>query len=156
MNDFIEISSGDYRTIDEIMPVMEASFDPAFGEAWTAGQCFGMLTIPGSGLLIARHDDIVVGFALFRSILEEAELLLIATRPDTRRKGVGYTLTRSVIDLVSRKGAKMLFLEVREGNPALALYFNVGFLQVGSREKYYRGKAGEYFNALTMRYEIAP
>ena len=49
----------------------------------------------------------------------------------------------------------MVFLEVRQGNPALALYLRVGFLQVGQRENYYRGKSGDYFNALTVRYEIA-
>ena len=49
----------------------------------------------------------------------------------------------------------MVFLEVRQGNPALALYLRVGFLQVGQRENYYRGKSGDYFNALTLRHEIA-
>lgn len=152
----IDISPADYRSVEEIMPVMEAAFDPSFGEAWTAGQCLGLLTIPGSELLVARRDALVVGFALYRTVFEEAELLLIATHPEVQRTGVGFKLAQSVISHAANKGAKMVFLEVRQGNPALALYLGVGFLQVGQRENYYRGKTSEYFNALTLRYEIAP
>lgn len=155
MTTLIEVSPTDYRSVEDIMPVMEAAFDPAFGEAWTAGQCLGLLTIPGSELLVARQGPTIVGFALARTVFEEAELLLIATHPDVRRRGVGLLLTQAVIDRSARKGAKMVFLEVREGNPALALYLHVGFLQVGQRQNYYRGKSGDYFSALTLRYEIA-
>ena len=138
------------------MPVMDAAFDPAFGEAWTSGQCLGMLAITGSELLVARHNGNIVGFALFRTVFEESELLLIATHPDVQRMGVGSSLAKAVIDQASNRGAKMVFLEVRQGNPALSLYLRVGFLQVGQRENYYRGKSGDYFDALTLRYEIAP
>ena len=155
MNPLIDISPADARSVEDIMPVMDAAFDPAFGEAWTSGQCLGMLTIPGSELLVARREGIVVGFALSRTVFEESELLLIATHPNAQRCGVGYSLAQSVIDQSANNGAKMVFLEVREGNPALALYLRVGFLQVGRRENYYRGKSGDYFNALTLRYEIA-
>ena len=88
--------------------------------------------------------------------MDESELLMIATHPDHQRRGIGEILTRAIIDDVSQNRSKLIFLEVREGNPALNLYLRVGFLQVGRREKYYRGKAGEYFNALTLRYEVAP
>lgn len=156
MTETIQISVEDASSIEAIMPVMDSAFDPAFGEAWTAGQCLGMLTIPGSHLFVARRDKDVVGFALSRGVLDEAELLLIATHPSQRRKGVGQLLSRAVIDQHRYNGTKRVFLEVRENNPALALYLDVGFIQVGFRESYYRGKTGEYFNALTLRYEIAP
>lgn len=156
MTGTVDIEMGDFHDVDQIMPVMDAAFDPAFGEAWTAGQCLAMLTIPGSRLLIARTGGTIAGFALTRTIMDESELLMIATHPDHRRQGVGRTLTQAVIEDVAKNGSKLVFLEVREGNPALSLYSDVGFLQVGRREKYYRGKTGEYFNALTLRYEIAP
>jgi len=152
----INISPADFRCVEDIMPVMDAAFDPAFGEAWTSGQCLGMLSITGSRLLVAHLNKTIVGFAFYRTVFEESELLLIATHPDTQRLGVGYSLTKAVIDQSSDEGAKMVFLEVRQGNPALALYLRVGFLQVGQRENYYRGKSGDYFNALTLRYEITP
>lgn len=156
MSALIDIAHADFRCVEDIMPVMDAAFDPAFGEAWTSGQCLGMLSITGSELLVARRNGTLVGFALYRTVFEESELLLIATHPDARRLGVGYSLTKAVIDEAHRKGAKMVFLEVRQGNPALTLYLRVGFLQVGQRENYYRGKSGDDFNALTLRYEITP
>ena len=154
MSALIDIAPADFRCVEDIMPVMDAAFDPAFGEAWNSGQCLGMLSITGSELLVARRESAIVGFALSRTVFEESELLLIATHPDAQRSGVGYSLATAVIHQSAKKGAKMVFLEVREGNPALALYLRVGFLQVGQRENYYRGKSGDYFNALTLRYEI--
>lgn len=155
MSALIDIAPADFGCVEDIMPVMDAAFDPAFGEAWTSGQCLGMLSITGSELLVARRNGTLVGFALFRTVFEECELLLIATHPDAQRLGVGASLAKAVIDQATNRGAKMVFLEVRQGNPALALYLRVGFLQVGQRENYYRGKSGDYFNALTLRYEIA-
>lgn len=154
MNTAVDIKVGDFRSIDEIMPIMEAAFDPAFGEAWTAGQCLAMLTIPGTRLLVASQSETIAGFALSRTVVDESELLLIATHPSFQGQGIGTQLARAVIEDVAKNGSKLVFLEVREGNPALSLYLRVGFLQVGRREKYYRGKTGEYFNALTLRYEI--
>lgn len=156
MTEAVTISIEDASSVEAIMPVMESAFDPAFGEGWTAGQCLGMMTIPGSYLFVARQEKEITGFALSRGVLDEAELLLIATTPAQRRKGVGHLLAQAVIDHHRQHGTKSVFLEVRENNPALALYLNVGFIQVGFRESYYRGKTGEYFNALTLRYEIAP
>ena len=155
MNDQIDITREGASTVEAIMPVMESAFDPAFGEAWTASQCFGMLTIPGTSLLVARHEGSIIGFALLRSLLDESELLLIAIHKNDQKKGFGKKLATAVIDHAANLGSKMVFLEVREGNPALDLYLSVGFVQVGKRERYYRGQAGEYFNALTLRYEIA-
>ncbi len=155
MTALIDIAPGDFRCVADIMPVMDAAFDPAFGEAWNSGQCLGMLSITGSELLVARRNGTIVGFALYRTVFEESELLLIATHPDEQRLGVGSSLAKAVINQAANRGAKMVFLEVRQGNPALALYLRVGFLQVGQRENYYRGKSGDYFNALTLRYEIA-
>lgn len=142
--------------IEQIMSVMDSAFDPQFGEAWNAAQCLGMLTIPGTDLLVARRAETIVGFSLLRTVLEESELLLIATQRDQQRSGIGSRLLKGTIAQAKRNGSRIVFLEVREGNPALNLYLNVGFVQVGRRESYYRGKTGEYFNALTLRYEIAP
>src|SRR5690606_16794547 len=39
--------------IDRVMAVMEAAFDPAYGEAWTRRQIEDALTFPGTHLLLA-------------------------------------------------------------------------------------------------------
>jgi ribosomal-protein-alanine N-acetyltransferase len=45
-------------------------------------------------------------------------------------------------------------LEVREGNPAVILYRSAGFSVAGRRRKYYRGRFGGEFDALTLSREL--
>ena len=90
-----------------------------------------------------------------RRVLDEAELLLLATAPMFRRRGVGAALLRSVISDSGMQGARTLHLEVRDGNDAIKLYRAVGFDKVGERRHYYRGVDGKAFDALTYRREIS-
>lgn len=150
----LSIRQGDARAIDAIMPVMHAAFDPAFGEAWSAAQCAGMMALPGTVLFLAEKDGQTCGFALVRSVLEEAELLLIATHPSHRRAGIGSSLCREIFKWCGPNGTKTVFLEVREGNPALELYSNLGFKPVGRRENYYKGAGDSRYDALTLRFDL--
>jgi [ribosomal protein S18]-alanine N-acetyltransferase len=150
------VTTGTSRDIDRIMPVMAAAFDPQFGEAWNAAQCAGMLSMPGTQLYLAQNESgAVIGFALTRCIAGEAELLLLAVCPSVRRTGIGRALLFRVISDVTESGAGRLFLEVRQGNSAIKFYERVGFLQVGRRDRYYRGVNGDYFDSLTYYYVIA-
>jgi ribosomal-protein-alanine N-acetyltransferase len=154
MTDTPDIREGSIRTIEEIMPVMQAAFDPAFGEAWTADQSAGFLTLPGSTLFVSETNNIVSGFALVRYVFEEAELLLIAVHPDHQGQGIGKLLIRKIIDWSKSNRIKTLFLEVRSGNQALELYLRSGFIKIGARKDYYRGRSGEYHDAITLRLDI--
>ena len=69
------------------MTVMDDSFDPRFGEAWTASQCAGLLPMPGVWLTLAREGDAVIGFALGPRVAGEAELLLLAVRRAAQGRG---------------------------------------------------------------------
>jgi [ribosomal protein S18]-alanine N-acetyltransferase len=138
------------RDVDLIMPVMAAAFDPAHGEAWTAPQCAGILSLPGSLFLIARSGDVISGFALARYVLDEAELLLLAVLPQTQRTGVGAALLDQVIESVQQVKVRRLHLEVRADNPALRFYTRLGFMQVGKRRDYYTGLLGKRTDAVTL------
>lgn len=136
--------------LDEVMQVMEQSFDPRFGEAWTRSQCAGILPMSGVTLMLARDGSIPVGFSLGRHVADEAELLLIAVAPSARGKGVALALMQRFVSDALVDGARHLHLEVRDGNPAVSLYRQQKFVIVGRRAKYYRGTDGELFDALTM------
>ena len=143
----IELRAADARDIDVVTAIMQAAFDPRYGEAWTAAQCLGMLTLPGVWLTIAEIDARPAGFALARTVIDDAELLLIATLPAMRGRGVGGALLRSVAADARTRGATRLHLEVRANNDAVRLYLREGFAQVGTRPAYYRGKAGDQYDA---------
>ena len=146
----IQLREGGTADLDAMMRVMEDSFDPAYGEAWTAPQCAGLLPMPGVWLTLAREGTDIVGFALGRAVLREAELLLLAVRRDFQRKGVGLSLLRRFAAVANARGAERLHLEVRDGNHALRLYTAAGFAEVGRRRNYYTGSDGQVYDALTL------
>ncbi|MDB5670457.1 MAG: family N-acetyltransferase [Alphaproteobacteria bacterium] len=150
MSDTILIEEAGLAFLDSVMDVMADSFDPAFGEAWTAPQCAGLLPMPGVWLSLAREGDRVVGFALSRAVLREAELLLLAVARSHQRRGVGAMLLDRFTMISQRKGVEDLHLEVRDGNPALRLYEGAGFREVGRRRNYYSGNDGRLYDALTL------
>ncbi|URW75147.1 GNAT family N-acetyltransferase [Sphingomonas donggukensis] len=147
---FTELRAGGAGDLQTVARLMADSFDPEYGEAWTGGQCLGMLALPGAWLTLAVHDGAVSGFSLSRVIAGDGELLLIAVHPDVRGRGVGAALLRGVIAEARERSAERLHLEVRDGNPATALYRAHGFAQVGRRRDYYRGTSGRARDALTF------
>jgi ribosomal-protein-alanine N-acetyltransferase len=145
------IEPGGMADLPDVMIAMGDAFDPEYGEAWTEAQCAGIMGLPGTWLLIARADDDPAGFALLRTIADETELLLIAVRKRYRRQGIGRALIEQAIADSTEDGVETLHLEVRDGNPAAELYRSVGFVQVGVRRDYYRGRSGKVFDALTFK-----
>ncbi|MFC3096715.1 GNAT family N-acetyltransferase [Alteraurantiacibacter palmitatis] len=142
--------------LDAIMAVMEAAFDPAFGEAWNRRQVGDALVQPNTHLLLAdatgqdpRAAEEAVGFTLSRQIGPEEELLLIAVMPAARGNGVGGALLARFIAAAQSRGANRLFLEMRDGNPAQALYLRHGFVAVGRRPNYYRAGTSGPLDAIT-------
>lgn len=150
----VELRSGTVADLALVDRLMGESFDPRFGEAWTRNQCLGILAMPGVWLTIASIGGEPAGFALSRRILDEAELLLLATRPAARRRGVAAALLRSVLSAARDQAATTLHLEVRDGNDAIKLYRSAGFKKVGERRDYYRGPNGETFHAFTFQRDI--
>lgn len=91
------------------------------------------------------------GFALWRSMGDEAEILSIAIAPDQRRRGMGKALLEEVVHSATSEGMRSLFLEVDAGNTAArALYERSGFSRVGLRKRYYRNGA----DALVLRKDL--
>jgi ribosomal-protein-alanine N-acetyltransferase len=153
----VTVSPGSIADLGEVMAVMNDSFDPRYGEAWTTSQCAGLLPLPGVWLSLAHDASGVVGFSLARTVDIEAELLLLAVRRRAQGRGVGKILLDRFLADSKVRGATRLHLEVREGNHAVKLYEQFGFSLVGRRRNYYSGPDGRAFDALTLaRLEAVP
>jgi ribosomal-protein-alanine N-acetyltransferase len=151
----VRLAPGESADLDAVMDVMAAAFDPRFGEGWTRSQCAGILPLSGVVLMLACGEGSEVqGFSLLRTVPDEAELLLLAVAPDVQRRGVGASLLEHFIDHGRREGIRRLHLEVRDGNPAVAMYQAFGFKAEGRRPKYYSGGDGSQHDALTMAREL--
>lgn len=147
--------------LDRIMAVMEAAFDPAYGEAWNRRQVADALSMPSTHALVVDGDGLplpdgitstraAAGFVLSRHVLDEEELLLIAVIPGARRRGLGAILIASLFDAARTRGITRIYLEMRRGNPALHLYRKLGFEPIGERPNYYRMANGERIDAITF------
>lgn len=152
--------------IDRIMVVMEAAFEPAYGEAWNRRQVSDALTFANTHALVVdgngtpiRDDQAEAaepaGFVLTRHVLDEEELLLIAVTPKARLRGVGAALIEQLFAAALTRGTARIFLEMRRGNPAIHLYHKFGFEPIGERRNYYRMANGERVDAITFARSIA-
>ena len=153
----IAITRGSPTDVEAVMRIMDAAFDPAFGEAWNRAQLTGIMALGDVWLDLATPEggEAPEGFALARRTLDEAELLLLAVRPDARRHGIGAALVEQVASEARSRGALRLLLEMRDGNPALSLYGRAGFAQIGRRRDYYRGRDRDLHDALTLARPLA-
>ncbi len=146
----VSIAQAGARRLDEVMEVMRSAFGDHYGEAWTRPQCAGILPMDGVTLLIADGGSDLLGFALYRTILQDAELLLLAVAPTAQGKGIGRKLLGYFIDDAKKNGASKIHLEVRDGNPATRIYEAAGFAAAGRRRDYYRGAGGRQYDAITF------
>jgi len=106
---------------------------------WVAAGFTEELDIPGSfNFLAFDESDAVVGYIVFRLLLDEIHLLKIAVKSDQRRLGAGMKLMKKLLDISASKNAHVIYLEVSAANmPAISLYKKNGFIETGKRYKYY-------------------
>lgn len=145
--------------LDRIMAIMNAAFEPVWGEAWTRRQVSDSLAFAHTHYRFAVADDAAgsgepVGFAMTRAAPGEEELLLVAVTPQFRGRGLGEALVRRVIADARTRRAERLFLETRHNNPAISLYRKIGFEPIGVRKDYYNAPGGKKLDAITFAYHL--
>ena len=124
-----------------------------FSDPWSENSVASELENRLSLWLVALDGDTVAGYVGSQSVLDEADMMNVAVHPDYRRQGIGRDLVLALADALKEKGIKGLMLEVRQSNaPAIALYEQLGFCQVGLRPNYYRNPKE---NALIMKKTLA-
>lgn len=88
---------------------------------------------------MAEEDDKIVGYVVALEGADVGDILNLAVAEGGRRRGLGRALVEAIVDRLTDRGVREVFLEVRESNaPARALYTAFGFKEVGRRKGYYR------------------
>jgi ribosomal-protein-alanine acetyltransferase len=105
-----------------------------------------------SYFLVGWRDKDMGGFVCGRRVLDEGEILNLAVKPQSRRKGLASKLVLALLQVFTRDGVSEAFLEVRSSNiAAISFYKGLGFRQIGKRRNYYRNPEE---SALVMRRAI--
>jgi ribosomal-protein-alanine N-acetyltransferase len=126
----------------------------AIDPAWHETEFATLLARPGVAGWIASLDGEPAGLLLVRCAGAEAEILTLAVRPASRRRGIARALLTTMLDTVATQDAVRIFLEVAEANAAArALYSAHGFAPVGRRPSYYGSGAGS--DALVLARDMA-
>ena len=136
--------------VEADLPQVVAIEEESFATPWSEQTFRNLIRRPDACLFSAVDGtERVVGYAAVWFAGREGELGDLAVAPDERRRGIGARLVDAVLDEARSRGARQIFLEVREGNrSAQGLYRSRGFEIVGRRLRYY---AGPTEDALIMR-----
>ena len=96
---------------------------------------------PNYLVLVSVDKGTIVGFLSIIKNYDCADVMMIATDINFRRRGVAERLLIDAMEILKKQGVKKLMLEVKEGNiSAIKLYKKLGFLQISIRKKYYMGQ----------------
>jgi [ribosomal protein S18]-alanine N-acetyltransferase len=112
----------------------------SFRTPWPRAQFEGELGREWARVDLACDDrSRPIAFCDYWIIVPEVHILVMATHPDHRGKGVAGALLAHVLDTAARDGCTIANLEVRAGNrPAIALYQRAGFRTIHVRPRYYQ------------------
>ena len=104
-----------------------------------------------SKYIVIKQNEEIYGFAGFRTIFEEMEIMNIVTKVDKRNQGFASNMLSYILRYAHNHEMKKIDLEVNENNlPAIKLYKTYGFQVVGKRNKYYKDGG----NAILMTYFV--
>jgi len=120
---------------------------------WSAQSFKGLLDSPHVFLITDPQNR---AFILGRVVVDEVELLTLATAPEARRTGLARRMMDAFEAEAKSRGATTAFLEVAEDNTAArALYSACGYVQNGLRPGYYVRESGSHVAAMTLCKSLA-
>ena len=139
--------------IDDV-PFVVAIERASFSDPWSETTFRDLLRLRHAIFLVAVEGvgQAVCGYVIAVVVAGEAEILNLAVVSAARGRGLGGRLLDAALGIVQERGARQVFLEVRESNAsALALYSSRGFFALTRRIKYYRNPVED---ALVLRCAI--
>lgn len=109
-----------------------------FSDGWSARSILETLRQPRALGILAEKEGDISGYLLFYFVLNEGEIVRIATVPHMRHQGVARGLVAELEKLCAQKEISRILLEVRESNEAARnFYTKCGFSEDGVRRGYY-------------------
>lgn len=156
----VRVRAMEERDLDGILIIQSASPEIAqwtrrdYREACTATAAVFIAESAEPVELDEPAPDSLMGFLVARVVADEAEILNLAVRPDSRHRGAASALLHEALDWAARRGARKAHLEVRSANSAaLGFYKRYLFSISGGRLAYYSSPPDD---ALLLTRELEP
>ena len=130
----MQITNMNLSDLEQISSNLQIEFD----EFWNSNILKNAFQNPNNIVLVAKENEIIVGFSVINIILNEATIENIVTKKDMRNKHIASNLMEEIIKICKEKSLSSLTLEVNYLNtPAINLYKKFNFQNIGLRKKYY-------------------
>lgn len=135
----LKLSKMSIEDLKSIKNVLASEFD----NFWSYDVLEEELECDNSYVIVAKVDEnVIVGFAGLKVILDEADIMNIVVKKDFRHNGIGSVLLENLINYSKDLNLKTITLEVNENNlSAIRLYDKFSFDKLGIRKNYYNGKS---------------
>ena len=126
-----EMQAGDVPSVYKLQEML------AF-QKWSEAQILAEIFLPCAVTKVAYDGGLLVGYAIFHVIADEAELLSIAVDPTRQREGIAKAIYAETLSELKSREVQTLFLEVRVRNiGAQQFYQSLGFVETYRRKRYY-------------------
>ena len=133
-NSKIEIRKMILEDLENISDILYSDFD----NFWSYDVFASELCSENSSYFVAIRENEIIGFAGFKIICDEAEIMNIVIRKSARGLGIGSLLLEYLLSEAHNIGVNVVHLEVDSNNfIAIRLYEKFGFRRVGFRKGYY-------------------
>jgi ribosomal-protein-alanine N-acetyltransferase len=131
----------------EHLPFIANIEKEVFSEPWSEKSLELCLT-EKAFCVCCLEDDVLLSYCTVITVLDEAQIINVATTQKFRGKGCAKAVLEAVFDECRKREITIISLEVRESNlPAISLYQSLGFKVEGKRKDFYKNPRE---NALVM------
>lgn len=124
------------------LPQVIVNEEASYEFPWTLGIFQDCLRV-GYHCYACEIPSGLVGHGIMSLAVGECHLLNICVHPDWQRRGFGRCIVEFLLEVARQKQVHTALLEVRVSNTiAHKLYMEMGFNEVGMRQRYYPGRNG--------------
>lgn len=122
--------------LDNIFEISSQFFD------WEKSQLEECLKDENIIFFVQKNKEEIVSFLIAQNLVDSFNILLIATKTDCQKTGIGTRLLKELEDVAKKQKIEKFWLEVKNTNSnAIKFYEKQNFKLIATRKKYY--KTGE-------------
>lgn len=147
----LQIAPLELADLDEVMRIENS----VFTHPWSKTNFVDSLRNSDDAWVVRALDGELLGYFVQMAVVDEAHLLTLAVKASMQKQGLGNFILGLMLQQAKLLQMNSVLLEVRVSNlPALKMYEQFGFEQIGLRKNYYQADDRQREDALVLRYQL--